>query len=359
MEASCSSIAASKPVELGFVEKRAAWKLRSKFFPSKVGGKPAWLNLKDLPAVSELYCPNCNKPCVFLLQVYAPYDTEESFHRTLFIFMCKDGKCYKRNSNKNFVILRSQLPRKNGFYSFEPPVENEKDSNTPSTQENVSLCEVCGCRGTLTCSQCKSESYCTSEHQRIDWRDGHKNACNSDSLENAKCAKKKKNSFLLPEFDLVMDTEDLPPEVPEKSDQEKMREYSEFMRGPMAPADNDSIAVGEIESVTKKKDKVFRKFQKRVNYEPEQVLRYDRHGEPLWVSTENIPLVADIPQCKCGARRLFEFQVMPQLLNYLSMDDTGDSVDWGTLIIYTCANSCSVANSAYVPEFLWKQDFSE
>nr|ACH48183.1 uncharacterized MYND Zn-finger protein [Cyriopagopus schmidti] len=137
-----------------------------------------------------------------------------------------------------------------------------------------------------------------------------------------------------------------------------MREYCEFIRGSRAPTDNDNIDVSEIESVAKK-DKVFRKFQKRINLEPEQVLRYDRHGEPLWVSAESIPSQADIPLCKCGARRLFEFQVMPQLLNYLSMDVPRDSVDWGTLIVYTCADSCTLANSAYIPEFLWKQDFSE
>lgn len=353
MAASCSSISVSKPVELGFVEKRAAWKLRSKFFPCKVGGKPAWLNLKDVPTASELDCPNCKKPFVFVLQVYAPFDSEGSFHRTLFIFMCKDGKCCRRNSNKNFTILRSQLPRKNDFYSFDPPVENEKDSNTSCAEENLPFCDVCGCRGALKCSQCKTRSYCGTEHQRIDWIDGHQNVCNSENTRHAK-----KNSFLLPEFDLVMDTEDLPAEAPEKSEQEKMREYCEFIRGSRAPTDNDNIDVSEIESVAKK-DKVFRKFQKRINLEPEQVLRYDRHGEPLWVSAESIPSQADIPLCKCGARRLFEFQVMPQLLNYLSMDAPRDSVDWGTLIVYTCADSCTLANSAYIPEFLWKQDFSE
>ena len=40
-----------------------------------------------------------------------------------------------------------------------------------------------------------------------------------------------------------------------------------------------------------------------------QVLRYQRHGNPLWVSKLNIPNKSDIPKCPCGAERTFEFQV--------------------------------------------------
>lgn len=56
-------------------------------------------------------------------------------------------------------------------------------------------------------------------------------------------------------------------------------------------------------------DKVFSKFRKRIQIEPEQVLRYHKQGEPLWVSSENIPLPNEIPACSCGAARRFEFQV--------------------------------------------------
>lgn len=48
---------------------------------------------------------------------------------------------------------------------------------------------------------------------------------------------------------------------------------------------------------------------------------------------------------------------MPQLLIDLKVDSTEASIDWGTLVIYTCADSCDHGNK-YVPEFIWKQDFS-
>lgn len=54
----------------------------------------------------------------------------------------------------------------------------------------------------------------------------------------------------------------------------------------------------------------------------------------------------------------FSFQVMPQLLNYLQVDSIEESVDWGTLAIYTCLQSCG-DGSAYMTEFLWRQDFAD
>ena len=82
--------------DLGFLEKidqSDCWQLESRFFPSKVGGKPAWLDLKSLPPSSLILCPLCNLPRSFLCQLYANIDEKpECFHRTLFIFMCRSNK---------------------------------------------------------------------------------------------------------------------------------------------------------------------------------------------------------------------------------------------------------------------------
>lgn len=48
---------------------------------------------------------------------------------------------------------------------------------------------------------------------------------------------------------------------------------------------------------------------------------------------------------------------MPQLLNSLRVDSTGASIDWGTLAVYTCSDSCN-HDDKYLPEVIWKQDFS-
>jgi len=202
-------------VELGFVKKTASWKLRSKFFPSKVGGKPAWLTLKNLPELSDLTCKSCGQPYIFLLQIYANInESDDTFHRTIYVLMCSNGKCIKRFSNENFVVFRTQLPRKNEFYSFDPPVMDDRSSNSPSAEEHQSLCDLCGYKASVICEKCSDRNYCSDFHKQRDWDRGHKNSCNAET--GVKKKKASQNSFVLPEFEIECDTEDLPAVKPEK-----------------------------------------------------------------------------------------------------------------------------------------------
>lgn len=56
-------------VDLGFLDKCEPWLLANKFFPSKVGGLPAWLNLETIPSIDKLKCNECNQSLIFLCQV--------------------------------------------------------------------------------------------------------------------------------------------------------------------------------------------------------------------------------------------------------------------------------------------------
>lgn len=61
-------------------------------FPSKVGGRPAWLDPLDLPKREQLTCRISGRPLDFLLQVYAPVDGNSgAFHRTVFLFVSPQG----------------------------------------------------------------------------------------------------------------------------------------------------------------------------------------------------------------------------------------------------------------------------
>ena len=112
-------------VDLGFLETDyEAWEVESRFFPSKVGGKPAWLDLKYLPAVSEMLCPDCQMPRKFLLQVYAPdNNSSQAFHRTIFLFICTTNSCWTESDRSPVLVLRSQLCRDNDYYPSSPPEE--------------------------------------------------------------------------------------------------------------------------------------------------------------------------------------------------------------------------------------------
>ncbi|CAD7962100.1 unnamed protein product [Amoebophrya sp. A25] len=93
------------------------------FFPSKIGGNPAWLVPERYPSENELCCRRCGSQMGFLLQIYASRSGESSkqcapnpaaFHRMLYLFSCR--KCPDQ-----FRLFRSQLPRVNEYYMAENP----------------------------------------------------------------------------------------------------------------------------------------------------------------------------------------------------------------------------------------------
>ena len=64
------------------------------------------------------------------------------------------------------------------------------------------------------------------------------------------------------------------------------------------------------------------------------------------------PMVPDVPPCKCGSKRVFEFQLLPSMLHVLEVDSGTVKVDesmdvtsiggmnWGSIAVYSCPNSC-------------------
>lgn len=157
-------------------------------------------------------------------------------------------------------------------------------------------------------------------------------------------------------MELVTEPEEVQEEVSDKTEEEEgspqEKENDPSLTEILAEADLEEMALHETED-----NIMFQRFKRKIAPEPHQVVRYSRGGSALWVSSQHIPSDKDIPACDCGAKRTFEFQVMPQLLNSLGVDSTGASIDWGTLVIYTCSVSCN-HDDQYCSEIIWKQDFS-
>ncbi|CAH1792294.1 unnamed protein product [Owenia fusiformis] len=350
-------------VDLGFVEKTDEWKLSSGLFPSKVGGKPAWLSLESIPSADDVKCQNCGKPCVFLCQIYAPIENPvpeqvDCFHRTVFLFVCSDPKCSVRNDNSNLVAVRSQLPRRNNYFSYDPPIESKAEKAEYKTAKDFQdLCVVCGCLGNKKCAQCGQVCYCSKEHQSVDWKKGHKKLCGKEDGNPVK-----NHGVMFPEYELLIEDEEEYEEQEEKSEAEKMSDFSRVVgSGLVSDVGNEPGAVKDLEKMALTDDEVdeqFEEFRKRIAQEPEQVLRYNKGGTPLWISSQDKLGKKSVPQCQyCNGPRQFEFQILPQMLTHLDVDSLQDSLDWGTLVVYTCSRSCS-KGPVYKQEFVYKQDIS-
>uniref|UniRef100_A0ACB8GAY0 Programmed cell death protein 2 n=2 Tax=Sphaerodactylus townsendi TaxID=933632 RepID=A0ACB8GAY0_9SAUR len=356
----------SRAVELGFAEEAAdVWRLRREQFPSKVGGRPAWLGESGLPGPAELRCGACGQPCAFLLQLYAPLpDRPDAFHRGLFLFACRQPACHRHQGPAPgcLRVFRNQLPRKNDTYSYEPPSEEppleEVAGALLQLKCGAKLCRVCGCLGPKACSKCHKAYYCSKDHQVRDWQAGHKVSCTqSDQMDIAipdhKC--------LFPEYEIVIEPEEIESSIVGETEQKDLNKNEDSAAADSTYEAVEPLDENLLEAMAKhetEEDKIFQKFKERISLEPEQIIRYCRDGEgPIWISGGNIPLETEIPNCACGAKRAFEFQVMPQLLNHLKVDSLGESIDWGTIAIYTCAHNCNLGNQ-YTEEFIWKQNIS-
>ena len=356
-------------LDLGFVEDTPAWLLASRFFRSKVGGRPAWLDLKNLPSTEELSCNKCGNPMILLLQIYAPLnENAKCFHRVIFVFMCGDSACHMDDLTP-FKVFRSQLCRKNEFYPYESPVETSDWKVELNVTKFVQICRACGCLGSKKCSGCGKVSYCSRNCQMIDWKARHKKECkNSDFVYSYREDEEVLPNLLLPQHEIVIqgddeivsesddeDDEESGKKVDEKKELEKLKEL-EQSGGVLSVSSKDLADFSTEDEVIK--DKNFKRFQKVVKCAPDQVIRYQRSATPLWISANNIPNENQIPNCEiCGSKRIFEFQIMPQLLSELKLDNSLEekSVDWGTLAVYTCESSCSDGSKSYKPEFIWKQ----
>ncbi|KAJ3292706.1 hypothetical protein HK104_005094 [Borealophlyctis nickersoniae] len=122
-------------------------------------------------------------------------------------------------------------------------------------------------------------------------------------------------------------------------------------------------------------NKAFKRFQRVVECEPEQCVRYAFNGTPLFYNTDHhaseLTKNGPPPCPRCNSPRVFEFQLMPNVLSILPTeslvprrsDEQGTKkkkgknsagamdlsaflekfaagMDWGTVLVYSCKEDC-------------------
>lgn len=98
-------------------------------------------------------------------------------------------------------------------------------------------------------------------------------------------------------------------------------------------------------------DKTFQGFATRLSHNPLQVLRYEFGGSPLLYSRSDVVGKlfnsssggGKIPRCgNCGAKRVFELQLVPQAIAELEVEEVGlEGMEWGTVIVGVCGDDCA------------------
>ncbi|KAK1354675.1 Programmed cell death protein 2 [Heracleum sosnowskyi] len=341
-------------VEIGVVKR-----LKLSRFPSPfktiAGGFPAWLDPINLPSGTSTICGICGDPLQFLIQVYAPSEKESTFHRTLFIFMCPSMKCLledqheqrkhpSNNPSRSVKVFRCQLPRSNKFYASEALDHNDG-------KVKAALCSWCKTwKGCSVCVNCRSACYCSKKHQAAHWRKGHNFECRNLAVDRQHIESNfAANNTIWPQFKIGI-------RVEPKDDM--MSENGGYATGLSSAGNVDEEFNPLLYSVEADADtRSWAIFEERVSRVPGQVLRYCRNvgASPLWPISSNRPSETDVPRCcYCGGPRCFEFQIMPQLLHHFGVQNDENSLDWSTIVIYTCEASCD-GSMAYKEEFAWVQ----
>lgn len=90
-----------------------------------------------------------------------------------------------------------------------------------------------------------------------------------------------------------------------------MKEYEDLLKDGKAGCLSD-LPITELEQYSGENqvDKTFFKFKERISTNKDQIIRYERGGEPLWINSKYQLPKEEIPNCEsCGEKRDFEFQV--------------------------------------------------
>ncbi|XP_047566577.1 programmed cell death protein 2-like isoform X3 [Lutra lutra] len=253
---------------------------------SKLGGLP-----DALPAVAapRPVCERCRQPLALVVQVYCPLEGSP-FHRLLHVFACP-------------------LPR-------------------------------CGSGGARSSAE---DTDCTAQLEDLHLHDTVMGAAPPVSPGEETALPSVAPQFL-PYYICVVDEEDYGDFVSLDHAHSLLREYQwkegvdmEQLLSQSLPSDGDEKYE---KTIIKSGDKIFYKFMKRIAACQEQILRYSWSGEPLFL-TSTTSEVTEFPACShCGDRRTFEFQLMPALVSMLRSTNLGLSVEFGTVLIYTCEKSC-------------------
>jgi len=249
------------------------------FFPSKIGGRPAWLVPEKLPNLeTELSCKKCGNRLKFLMQVYASKgeDKESAFHRSIMLFVCTS--CQPNEAR----VFRAQLPRANPYYGMEPA---DTSTSEHTEQADPALAPLCcprcvmpTCDAPKPCSECKrlakyKEGPSVFEEREV-------------IVDGAAESEEEDGEDVLDSDGEVLDQSDeaIPADTGDPKIDKRLRALrKKVAQDPSTKVDRTEEKVFE-DFCTKRgmKDEAFKKFQRFSGQNPGHVLRYELGGNPLW-----------------------------------------------------------------------------
>ncbi|KAM4553111.1 programmed cell death protein 2-like [Fundulus diaphanus] len=318
----------------------------SSFLTNKVGGEPDWQ-----PGITRQFprCGRCSVPLAHVVQVYCPLQGSP-YHRNLNLFACCQPGCSEQSGS--WTVFRSQC--------VEAP-----NQSSPLEVVVPSATDWCDSAEDWGAGDFRSGGDKEVQEQAGDLQTkGSPAVCLMDvssGLQQLSLVESKDIPVFRPFFISVVEESELSGGDDELDHaQELLREY-EQREGVALGVPEESGGGGETYEKTSARhaDAVFSRFMKTISVCPQQIIRYCRHRKPLFISKMPSNNSQVVSVCSsCGEPRTFELQLMPALVYLLQRIDSNSAkkLEFGTVLVYTCTNSCWTAGSKFpVEEFCFVQ----
>lgn len=320
-------------------------------------------------------CGACGAALAHLVQVYCPLGASP-FHRLANVFACAESACWGRP--QSWKVLRSQSLEARGQEALGCSSKQKEECNFSAKDWCAEADDWGGCDGTesSTCalqmlglnagmsSSASEEAQCVSQLQELHLSEAAdvSGSLNTDLLLREEMVMATSAPVFHSYYISVVDEADYAGFLDTDHANKLLKEYQQREGVDLEHLMSESFA-GEDSNEKYEKTKVrsgdhtFHKFMKRISVCPEQILRYSWGGQPLFITCPPANFDNSIPACSnCGSNRVFEFQLMPALVSML-WGDADLSVEFGTVIVYTCERSCWPTNQqTSLEEFIFVQE---
>ncbi|KAI0272649.1 programmed cell death protein 2 [Gloeopeniophorella convolvens] len=404
---------------------------------SRIGGHPALLSHK-VPYDSS-HCRHCKSPMELLVQMWAPFE-DSPYDRALYLWGCAKTGCQRKDGsirawrglryNEEYAAkLEQALAKKRECEQAKPAQLDESKSGHQNTNPfamttNMGVAPRFGLGsdvfGAVTQAQPSAAptlhgSAPGAESTDSD-DDGDDESVSSSSVSSMIVALA---STTLTD-PLWQSAPSYPPQylstvseytVPPK----KQRDVSNNGNPEDGNGQESNNWASEKYENSMETDHIFDRFNERAAHEPQQCVRYELGGAPLPFASDDLykrlfPLSSagsgvtnvtkaasdvqqtlirrgydpsTVPPCPhCGAPRVFECQVMPNLINIMSGDSNTDSRDgpttdeqrqeqvrkllkgetdgrgmeWGTILIFSCERDCCLGPGNREKQEAWNEE---
>lgn len=303
-------------VLLGFSGKEAS-KGELNVLGNHIGGEPIWFQNKG-PDHALTICKVCEKDLDLLAQLSCPLP-DKDYDRALYIFTCSDPNCRRKKGSIRAIkgVESNDQVKKRIMAEL---AEEEPQNNLVPTSGNL---------GDLL--------FGSSSKLKIPEPVPTAPIVQKEPKQQMSYAKKlsqyKKRDFTYVKGKygcriLLVEEE----YFDQKNEDQKYSNVKIDTEEPADDPENQSSNTDNVVDASAINDPMFSHFVEIVEYNPDQVLRYEYGLKPLYYSSKD-----DIPrEVNELKNRVLEVQLMPQLISVLETDEMiADGMEWGTIFIAT------------------------